>query len=556
MKNGTEIIKKFAILCWNIPKYRHLLFLVLTVLILCTYGYYFGTFDQSSHIAFLKKNVDSSLFPNDYFFDLRTSHYSYFWLFFIPFYKMKILEITMFLVYFATTYLTFWALWKLSKTLFQNPLTTLLATITLAFPHIGFSGFPIFEFSMLNRTVVLPFELIAFRYYLKKKYAVTFLILGILYNFHALSVHFILAMIGVDMIISFVKKRSIRSFFSIPLFFITALPVLIWKFSHSGVQMSVQWEWFNLLNISTFFHLFNFFSLNNPLVIFLSVGGISTIILFFAAKNQIPKSDMHDVVTHFIYGGVLILLVQFFATAFFPLTIIIQAQIVRIGTFLTLFAYLYMSHMISTIQKTKSQFICYVIFLFLSFSPLLLLIYHFFWRSKIYIIKAATLSIVALFFITLFVFISLNVVHPGIHIWPEKTAFSDVQIWAKNNTSKDTVFLTPPSKWWLYDVEWRVISERSTVSTLSELLEGAFDPSYISYWKPRFEDVAPGALQKFKGDYIENLRITNEAYHHNSTDTFIALGKKYKASYVVVEKSYRYDLPIVYENEEYSIYSL
>ncbi|MFH0773747.1 MAG: hypothetical protein V1922_05555 [bacterium] len=550
-------MKKCVQLCWSVTLYRHLFFLLLTFFVLLTYGYYFGTFDQASHIPYLKKTVDVSLFPHDHFFDLRSSHYSYFWLFFIPFYKIRLLEPVMFLVHAFSTYLTFWAIWKLAKTLFHNPLTTFLATVASIFPHIGFSGFPLFEFSMLNRTVMLPFELIAFRYYLKKNYVATFLILGILYNFHALSVHFVLAMMGTDMLITLIKKREIKAFYAVPLFFITALPVLIWKFSHSGTPINLQWEWFRLLDMSTFFHLFNFVSFTNPVVTILTAGGVSALILFFIAKKYIPKNKVNETVTHFIYGGILVLFAQLIATSFFPITIIIQAQVVRIGTFLTLFAYLYTSHMVSTCYKSRSHFFSFVTSLFLSFSPLFFLTSLLFWRTtQVRLLRVLMIGIIITFCAILVFLFSLNVFRPGIHIWPEKTAFYDVQVWAKTQTPRTARFLTPPAKWWLYDVEWRVISERSTISTLSELLEGAFDPSYISYWKPRFEDVAPGAIKQFKGDYLANLKLTDKAYYNRSTAEFIALGKKYDVSYIVVDKHYIYNLPIAYQNAEYTVYSL
>jgi len=549
-------MKKYAHICWSSPLYRHLLFFLLTLFVLLAYGYYFGTFDQASHIPFLKKTIDPFLYPNDHFFDLRDSHYSYFWLLFIPFYKVHLLEPVMFVVHILSIYLTFWAVWKLSKTIFHNPLTTFLATITSAFPHIGFSGFPLFEFSMLNRTVVLPFELIAFDYYLRKNYKASFFILGILYNFHALSVNFVIAMVGVDMLLSLIRKRDTKTFQAIPFFLISALPVLIWKFGHSGVQLSAQWEWFHILNTTTFFHLFNFISIANPSVTLLTAGGVSALILFFIAKKHISKNAIHETVTHFMFGGIFILLVQLFATTFYPSTIIIQAQVVRIGTFLSLFAYLYMSHMISTHQKSTSHFVCFVTSLFLSFSPLFLLISLLFWRIKnSNVLKMATLCIVVVFFTTLSILLWSNLARPGIYIWPRKTPFYDVQMWAKTHTPRTAVFITPPANWWLYDEEWRVGSERSTVSTLSELLEGAFDPSYISYWKPRFEDIAPGALEQFKGNYLVNLKIANDSYYVHSTQEFVALSKKYKASYLVVEKQYKYSLPIVYQNTEYTIYS-
>jgi hypothetical protein len=176
--------------------YRHLLFLFATIVSICFIGYYFGTSDQVSHIPYLKKEIYPFLFPNDKYFDLRFTHYSYFWMIFKPFLLSGRLEITMFFTHIIATYITFWAVWNLSKTLFNNTLVSMLSVIAFIIPHIGFGGFPIIEFNLVNRTVVLPFLIIAVSLFLKKRYYLTFILLGILYNFHVLSVNFILGMFG------------------------------------------------------------------------------------------------------------------------------------------------------------------------------------------------------------------------------------------------------------------------------------------------------------------------------------------------------------------------
>jgi hypothetical protein len=146
--------------------------------------------------------------------------------------------------------------------------------------------------------------------------------------------------------------------------------------------------------------------------------------------------------------------------------------------------------------------------------------------------------------------------YPGIYIFPHQTAWYDVQIWSKKNTPKNTVFITPPQIWWFYESDWRVFSERSTVSTHSELLEAAFAPEYISYWRPRFAALAPGALENFRGDFFENQRITGRAFYTLSSDQLLGIAQLYGASYLVVEKPHRHDFPLVYENAQFVIYDL
>ena len=46
---------------------------------------------------------------------------TFYWFFFIPFYRLGILEITLFITHFLAIFITFLAIWSLAKTLFKNP---------------------------------------------------------------------------------------------------------------------------------------------------------------------------------------------------------------------------------------------------------------------------------------------------------------------------------------------------------------------------------------------------------------------------------------------------
>ena len=140
---------------------RHMLFLAATVATFLFIGYHFGVFDEGMHIPFLKFMADPSLYPGDAMLGLHNVYYSYFWYGFIPFLRIGWLEPALFIIHFASIYLSFWAILELSETLFHNRLTSLLCMLAFIVPHFSFTGFPIFEFAPLSRTVVLPFLLIA-----------------------------------------------------------------------------------------------------------------------------------------------------------------------------------------------------------------------------------------------------------------------------------------------------------------------------------------------------------------------------------------------------------
>jgi hypothetical protein len=561
----TTIVEKVRTLSTSCEKKvisRHILFFVLTLIVVSLYGYYFGTFDQSSHIPFLKKTVDPTLFPGDHFFDLRFTHYSFFWLIFIPFYKTGLLEVSTFVAHVVTVYLTVWAVWKLSFTLFKNALTSLLATTAMIFPHFGFSGFPFFEFSILNRTFALPIELFALSWYFENKTLRTFFVLGLMFNFHVISVNFLMAMILLDIVLRIKEFGFGRLCGHLAIFLLGASPVLIWKFSQSGVGLSANKEWFDIMDRGVFSHLFHFASLQVPYINLVTLGGISTLVLFFVfikSRNKEPNSVDRSMM-HFVCAGIIILLVQLVASYMAPSAIIIAAQITRVGVFIVLFCYLYGAHHVAQLlEKQKPHvFLIWVMGLLLSFTPLVLLVLYFL-RSKVENFKTARflmLLMSTVYVISLILALYFKLWSPGIYIFPQKNAFNEVQIWAKNKTPKDTIFITPPEKFWIYETEWRVLSERSSVSTISELLEAAFDPNYIKYWKPRFEDVAPGALAQFKGNFYDNLDITKQAFYSLNTQDLVRIARKYHASYVVIEKPYTHDLPVVYENEQFRVYMI
>ncbi|OGK23672.1 hypothetical protein A3A46_02055 [Candidatus Roizmanbacteria bacterium RIFCSPLOWO2_01_FULL_37_13] len=561
VKNITLRLQSISLSVWRYSLLKHILFAVATLVSLLTMGYYFGTLDQASHIPFLKKFADPSLYPNDYFIDLRLHHYSFFWFLFIPFYKLGILEISMFVTYIGVLYLTFWGLWNISKKLFNNPLTSFLTIFVFMLPHIGFSGFPVVEWTLVNRIFVLPFLLMAINLYLDKRYISAFFLLGILYNLHIVSVNFVLFMF---LFASLIKIREIRyqniiaGFIA---FIIGALPVLIWKFGGSPVQLESNPEWFWVVSRGVLYHLFFLFGSNfyAPL---LTLGGVSSIILFLIARKALAGLKHTTTISLFMIALFIIIVVQAFASYIYPSTIIIQSQIFRAGLFINVFALLYFTHYVVKLYGTKKinnlHFVLLITTIIFSVIPAVLLVVLLIRKvisSQYWVVL--TSFIVPIAFVTLAILgYALNVWQPGIHIYPQKSAYVDVQLWARSQTDKTDVFITPPNKSWFYYIEWRVGSDRSSIASLFDIAEIAVVPQGLSPWKERFEKLAPGVIQKFNGDPFASIRQTLKAYYSLSAEDFKRIAKTYKASYLVIEKPHRYELPKVFENEGYTVYDV
>jgi hypothetical protein len=68
--------------------------------------------------------------------------------------------------------------------------------------------------------------------------------------------------------------------------------------------------------------------------------------------------------------------------------------------------------------------------------------------------------------------------------------------------------------------------------------------------------LAPGAINKFNGNYLDTFTFTREAYYSLKPEDFLRIAQKYKVRYLVIEKPHLQPFPVVYENEGFAVYDL
>jgi hypothetical protein len=554
---------KFANYLKNKPLVRQGFFLAAAIISITIVGYHFGSFDQSVHIPFLKAWADPSLYPTDPFVALQKDQFSFFWYLFLPFLKLGVLEPVIFIVHLLATTLFFQAGWDLGMTLFGEPLAALFALLSFVIPHTGFLGFPLVEFSLESRTFVLPFLLFAVNYFLRRRYDLAFLFLGLMYNFNLLMTNFILVMLIICGLVEIrqIGWRKITS--SLGLFFVGALPVLIWKIrSGTGIDLSLRPEWFSDITRGVLYQVFYIFT-DKPFFI-LTLGGISCIALFFIARSENLSNEHDKQLTRFMIVLIGIMTAHVITTKWLPLTSIIQMQISRVSLFILIFSYIYFAGYLAKqfiSGKIKGgNFILIAGCFLISLSPIIPL---FAWiifsmSPKLFKERLYAAGIIPLIILGLIAGAtkSLQLWQPGIHIYPSKTALVDVQTWARENTDKDVMFITPPQEVGLYQPDWRVFSERGTVASLYDLFEIALKPDYLSIWKPRFESLAPEAMVQFNGNFFENKEITRNVFNSLDKSQILKIACQYQALYFVAEKNASIDFPTIYENLEYKVFDL
>jgi hypothetical protein len=539
---------------------RHLIFLAAALIAVWISGYHFGTFDQVVHIPFLKKFADPSLYPTDPFLNMRGEHYSFFWMMFIPAYRAGILEPVMFAVHLLATYGLFWMFWELTDTLFHNTLANLLCVVMLIFPHMGMPGFQIIEFSLLNRTFVLPFVLAVIIFYLRRRYWLAFLLLGVMFNIHIIYVGFAMVMILFDSLLRLREVGWKNLLKGLALFVIGALPVLLWRAGSTPIDLTIRPDVLKLTSSALLADVYYAFS-PNLLILINTLHGAATL-AFFMIGRKLKLSKDDRTMTNFVLAIGVVLLVQLITTYWLPVTIILQLQILRVGVFLLIIGYVYFAGYLAERLQQGSlggfagglvvvSFITYV-------SPLLpllfLVLYRWLtcsrWRQW-----AGAAVILLVHIATLYGAVVSGLWSPGIHLNEPKTPWTQTQDWARKNTSVDAMFITPPQIFLHYIPDWRTFSERGTLVTLVEIFEFPH-PDYFPGWQERFEAIAPGAISKFDGNSFDAFKFTREAYYSLKPEDYLRIARKYNVRYLVVEKPHLQPFPVAFENEGFVIYDL
>ena len=539
---------------------RQLFFLGVTLLTVWVNGYHFGTFDQVVHLPFLKKLADPSLYPTDPFLELLSEHYSFFWLMFIPAYRVGLLEPVMFVVHLAATYGLVWMFWELAETLFQNNLANLFSVLLLIFPHLGLSGFQIVEFSLLNRTFVLPFILGALIFYLRRRYLLVFLVLGVMFNLHVIYVGFAMTLILFDLLRRLPEVGWKNLLKGVALFITCALPVFLWRSGSTPIDLQIRPDVLKLVSSALLAGVYYLF-LPSPQVLISTLHGLATLAFFLFGKRL--HLSAHDrVMTNFVLAIGVVLLVQLITTYWLPIIFILQLQILRIGVFLLIIGYIYFAgYLARRLQQGNlgglSGGLVMVSFVFYA-SPLLPIVFlainrwldKYRWRQWI---GAGVFSLVLV--ATIFSCLVSGIWSPGFYLFEPKTAWTQTQDWARNNTPREAMFITPPEILSHYISDWRTFSERGTLATLVEIFEFPH-PDYFPAWQERFEALAPGAINRFNGNYIDTFAFTKAAYYSLKPEDYLRLAQKYHVRYLVIEKPHLQPFSVVYENEGFAVYDL
>jgi uncharacterized protein DUF6798 len=110
------------------------------------------------------------------------------------------------------------------------------------------------------------------------------------------------------------------------------------------------------------------------------------------------------------------------------------------------------------------------------------------------------------------------------------TPWTQVQLWARQHTAKDAVFLAP----WRRPSGFPIFSHRSTVADWESGADAKFNYTFARQWQERKNDL--------------------ENFDDLATADFCRLKTKYRFYYIVTKNKQILQFPLLYKNTEFSIY--
>jgi len=149
------------------------------------------------------------------------------------------------------------------------------------------------------------------------------------------------------------------------------------------------------------------------------------------------------------------------------------------------------------------------------------------------------------------------------------SSYLDVQVWAKNNTSSDALFMPDPSHFY----GWRDFSQRSSFGNLREWGYTAicYNSDYKIYFQGvkrikefgiNINEINDRDFKNLKSEiYGQKLaRRIRKIFYSMKPQRLKSISKKHNIDYIIMNKKYHKkkfkEFPIVFENKHYLVYKI
>lgn len=501
------------------------------------HGYHFGISDQGIITPFIFKILDSSLFNSDPLFIQPSAYVSIFYYAVGFVLRFADIQTIFFLGYLIAHFIFFLAIHRLATRILNNKNLAYLALFPFVLPKfIGGTAAFTYDIYFSYRSIGVIILIFYLTYLFERKFIVSSAIAAIGLWIHPTSIFPNIANIYF-FIFNFSKKKLhdlilITFIFTISLFIIFIF--ISSNFQYTSLN-SLSDNWLNIIKTRDSYLFLSQWHLRGWLSLFLY---ITLVLLFSKQVNRTTRKFIFIIVGSSLF----ILVLNYLVLDIIKLPYFAQFQLAKSITPVA-FIGLILSPFFLMSKNYIQKLIGIIAFIALSlniFSVLLIAVLLYF--LSVISIKANFSKDVSSGFIFT-IFMSLLILQVILNYktyqnlnqliqYPKKIDdWIVIQLWARNNSNKDEIFLTPANL-----TGFRIFSQRQIVGDIKDGALVAYSPTFARQWSERMKD-----LQNFE-KFIES--------------DFLILKEKYHFSYVITPSSQVLDFEIIYKNNSYIIYKL
>lgn len=537
------------------------LILAVAALSVVVSGYHFGTNDQSVYLPYLKHFLDPGLYGGDLLLETIPGQHPLFWRLLAVLARGVPLEPLFLVLHLLATALTVIAVYALAINLFRDRASAAfcLVVVALSVPTRyvpGADGLRLAWPEVTLRSLAFPGLLVALLLALRKQPLWAMALAGLMVNLHPISAAVVGAMVWLAGILVGGQRRRV-AWAGPAVFLVCALPMLVdffstWQFSAlSAFELR---RWVELTRMRSGPHLFPG---TWPIGCWAGVAAV----LAVGARSLVfkrPWTERDRIAVVFV-AVVLALWVP--ATVFsevVPVRRVILAALFRSSKLAVLVALLYFAHhegmrFSGRPRDVAVGILALAAFLALRVNAQLWVVFllgaaHFVPTPRAGDQRTCSAgrakAAMAVLLGALMLAAGLRVkdrLSDSLAWWGgAPPAWEDIQLWCRDHTPRDAVFLTPPAL-----QGFRCFSERAIVGDYKDGAPHMYNPRSFFEWWRRMQDMQVTPHGWFCGD---------SAFQGFEEEKMAWLCREYGASYVVVRSQHRLAWPKLYENARYAVY--
>ncbi|MBI3342077.1 hypothetical protein HY024_03055 [Candidatus Curtissbacteria bacterium] len=493
-------------------------------------GYNFAISDQQIFIPYILKFQDPSLFKEDSLFSQFSANASLFYQTFAFLTKYTDIQLIFFACFTIAKAILFIGIYYLSKSIFKNRNIALLSLLPFIIPKfIGGTATLTFDSFFGYRSIGQIFLVFYLLFIIKKRFVFSSLTGALCLFIHPLSIIPSLPLLPI--LIFKNSKNKIKDLLIFTVFTVTFVFFyqLTFKtdqnlFVHSPKWLSIirardnyifmsQWQLLGWLSLCMYIVLIGIYTKFSKVHKKSDIVLISLISLFMATVASLGLD-------------------------FFQLPGLAKFQLVRAVIPIGIFGLIVSPSLLMFKNKTNR------FFGFISFVTLSLNLFYVFLISTVILIILASREkgtftqivpdkLVSLWVVTIAFGFFLNTFYfrNAIQFPLQPNDWTSVQIWSKNNTPKESIFIVPPTL-----AGFRIFSSRTIVGDVKDGAVVLYSEGYAEHWDRLMKELA----------YFDKM---------NEVD-FKTFSKMQRYDYIVTPKPQKLNFPVIYQNNSYTVYKI